>query len=346
MTNLVSLCAEYLRTRSHELEGSTQQLTSRACRWFELWQQKRQESEGIEPAPVTGLTKAHGNLFKNWLIDTGRGKNTANIYLRAIRPVLGYGVEAGYITANPFTGVREFAITRRPVTIYEDWQFERMLDFLPRPTKEDPQRDIRWLGLLWGARTTGFRRGELLTLTWDNIRGGMVWVEPKVATDKTWPWEPKTREVRKVPLAPQFAEVLGYFKDRHYPLLCQATVESMLEAQKAGTLCERDRKCPEQNFRRTFVGIQRRAFGQQVGTWHQWRRTWITQLGDVLSDKALMELSGHTKRSTLDPYTAVRQSHFQAAFEAVSSILKKGPRGLQSAGFEGLRTMLGSPEFA
>jgi integrase len=331
----MTLCAEYLRQRSYELQVSTQELTLRACRWLDGWWTGCRSFEIGSAGDLSDLTGADALSWRAWLVETGRLRTTANIYVRAVRPVFRWAVRSGRLPADPFESVREFRVTPGPVTVYEDWQFERMLYNLPHPTCRDPKRDLRWLGILWGARTTGLRRGELLNLTADNVRGGMVFVEPKKATATTWAWEPKDRRVRKLPLAPQFADVLAALGDRHYSLLCPADCEAILREQKAGRLSDRRRKCPEPNFRRTLVGIQRRAFGRQIGDFHQFRRTFTTHMADVLPDKALMELTGHSQRRTLDRYTAVRQSHFQAAFEAVSGILRKGAAGLQIGDFRG-----------
>ncbi|HUU94048.1 MAG TPA: phage integrase SAM-like domain-containing protein [Phycisphaerae bacterium] len=323
MATLRELCAEYCRVQQYELTHSTRQTARRACVLFDKW---------AGSPEVAGLSRQAGDGYKNWLVSTGRGKNTANMYLRAIQALCNWAVETDRLAVNPLAGCRQFRVTRKAVTIYEDWQFERMLHCLPRPTKADPDRDLRWLGLLWGARTTGFRRGCLLNLTGPNVRGGMVWVEPKGKTAETWPWEPKDREIRKVPLAPQFAEVLAYFRGRTYPLVAPSMAERLLRWQRDGRPLDDWapwRKLPELNFRRVFVGIQRRAFGRQIGDWHQFRRTYTTALAEVLPDKAIMELTGHSRRETLDPYTAVRSSHWRAAYECVAGVLKKGPGRIQ-----------------
>ena len=170
MATLSTLCADYRREQRFELAHSTRTTARRACELFDRWAKS--------PA-VESLSPKLGDGFRNHLVETGRGKTTANIYVRSILALLNWAVETDRLTANPLIGVRQFRVTRKAVTIYEDWQFERMLHCLPRPTANDPDRDVRWLGLLWGARTTGLRRGALLNLTAANIRGGMGWVEPK-----------------------------------------------------------------------------------------------------------------------------------------------------------------------
>ena len=320
MEKLQELCTQYLSAREFELDDATKATARLACRSY----------DGMPGSlPLAGLDETAGNRFRDWLVATGRTETTANIYLRAIRPVLGYGVKQGLWPAHPWAEVWQFAVSERPVTIYDDDQFERMLHFLPARTRDDPQRDLRWLAILSGARTTGFRRGELLNLTWDNIRGGLVWVEPHRQTDSTWPWRlkgPRTRRgqakparIRKVPLAPQFREALEVFRDRHYPLVVPAMARRLVMGEIAG----RWRKCPEFCFTRTFTAIQIRAFGHKVGDFHQFRRTFTTDMAEALPDKAVMELTGHSRRETLNRYTAVRPSHLEKAYQIIASIGKR-----------------------
>lgn len=332
-TQLGDVCAEYLRTREFELADATKETCRRACRHLLRWMAECDHPQLDRPA---------GSKYRNWLVATGRSHGTANMYLRSLQAMLTWAVAEGFVAASPLAGVKQFVVTPKPVTIYEDWQFLRMLHFLPRPTADDPQRDVRWLGLLWGGRTTGLRRGALLNLTWDNIRGGLVYVEPKKATDRTWPWQPKTKKTRKVPLLPQFARVLEDLADRHYPLAPPAIVERLL----AGELAGRWRKCPELNFRRTFVGIQRRAFGRQIGDFHQLRRTYTTDLTDVLPDSAVMELCGWTRRQTVSRYAGVRQSHYAVAYDRLAEVGKRGLGGLQPADFGGRQAGFKAPRTA
>ncbi len=333
-SSLEKLCAQYLAVREYELDEATKAGALLACRTYD-------RMPGL-PA-LLATDKAAGNRFKNWLVATGRSMTTANIYLRSIHPVLRFGVDVGLWSTHPWSGVKQFIIPEKPVTIYEDEQFERMLFFLPKPTTDDPERDLRWLAILWGARTTGFRRGELLNLTWANIRGGLCWVEPKKATDKTWPWQIKTRRIRKVPLAPQFREALEAFKDRHYPMV----LPSMARRLVAGELAGRWRKCPEFCFTRTFTAIQVRAFGHKVNDFHGFRRTFTTDMAEALPDRAVMELTGHTRRETLNRYTTCRPTHWQMALEIVSSVGKRASVGLRSCGIlEGLTHDARGPETA
>ena len=208
-------------------------------------------------------------------------------------------------------------MTRNPVVIYEDWQVERMLRYAP---------DLRWQAIILTARTTGLRRGAILNLTRDNIRGDYVFVEPKRNTKMTWEWEPKDREIRKVPLVPQLKRIFERLGDSFYLLLTKSRYERNIESSRKGLLSERLRKCPEENFRRKFVAIQKKAFGRQIGDFHRFRKTYTTIMCGKLPDYFVMRLTGHSNLKTMTYYLASRESYFDQARQIASEVIKEAPR--------------------
>lgn len=274
---------------------------------------------------VTDLQYQHFERYKGWLLKTGRAKTTANIYLRAIRPVLNWARRLKLIEADPMAEIKEFKVTPNPIRIYEDWEFERMLRFAP---------NIRWRGILICARSTGLRRGEILNLTYGNIRGGFVWVEPKRDTADTWAWQPKDREIRKLPLVDQLSEVLVLLQDSFYPFISSPRLRTLRRLKEAKLLKDRHRRCPEENFRRDFVAIQRRAFGRQIGDFHSLRKTCITEMCEVLPEHFVMKLSGHSSTKTLTYYQSARESYYEIARKTASEAIKKGLPVMSSATLE------------
>jgi len=306
MVTLRSLCKRYLEERHYDLEDSTREGTERAFRWL---------AEAVGNKLIDQLDHEDGQRFKNWLIETGRAKTSANIYLRAVNPVFVYAVAMGLIKVNPFAAVKEFRITRKPVRIYEAWQVERLVKFAGSP---------QWQGLILAGYLTGLRRGALLNLTKENIRSGFVYVEPKRATDRTWPWEPKDRELRKVPVPADLESFLTSLPN-FYPLLTPARTQGILKMQQAHILTSRIRKCPLQNFWRAFRYIQLRAFGKRVGDFHMLRKSYGTQMCAHLPDYFVMKLLGHTNHKTMTYYMASRESQFDFARQIASESIKMPP---------------------
>ena len=301
-----TLCQLFIEENRWNYEHSTIDTFDLAFRHF---------IEAIGDKRIDRIGLADGERFKSYCMETGRSKTSANMWLRAISRVFSWSVEVKEILVdNPIRRTRQFRITRNPVAFYEDWQVERMLRFAP---------DLRWKGIILCAWTTGLRRGAILNLTLDNIRNGYVHVESKRKSERTWPWEPKTKEIRQVPMVDQLKwiiDLLGVY----YPFQTHQRYAHMLYLQRSGLLKARQRKCPEDNFRRTFVGIQRRAFGRQIGDFHRFRKTYTTNMIEQLPDHIVMSLTGHRDRKTLTHYTGVRKSYYVQARKIVSDRLKNG----------------------
>jgi integrase len=168
------------------------------------------------------------------------------------------------------------------------------------------------------ARTTGLRRGELLNLTKENIRDGYIFIEPKTNTDRTWEWEPKDREIRSVPLIASVAKLIDRL-ECFYPFLSKRRYENLLKLKDLGFLKGRMRGCPYENFRRDFVTIQRKAFGRQIGNFHNFRKTYITDMVSKLPDYFVARLSGHSNVKTLtNYYCAVKDEQYEKARQIVT----------------------------
>jgi len=305
MIKATTLCQLFVDENRWNYEESTIDTFALAWRHF---------VEAVGNREIDRIEPMDGEKFKGWVVETMRSKTSANMWLRAIKRILNWAAnEKGYIDTNPLAGTKQMRITRNPVKFYEDDQVLRMIRFAPT---------LRWKAIILCGWTTGLRRGALLNLTQDNIRGGYVHVEAKRRTERTWPWEPKTKEIRRVPLVDRLAEWI----DRlgcYYPFLPHRRYFHMLGLQERAVLTARRRKCPEENFRRSFVAIQRRAFGRQIGDFHMLRKTYVTNISG-LPEQVLMSLSGHRDRRTLTYYTGVRQSMMDEARKIVSERLKNG----------------------
>lgn len=303
---LTTLCQLYLE-ENFWLADSTQDTTKRAFRLLSLC---------VGNCLIGQLTREKGEKYKGWLIKTGRSMTTANIYLRSLSPVLNWAVEIKkLIPENPIARIKQFRVPRKPIVLYEDWQTERMIRYAP---------DLRWKAIIVMARTTGMRRGEILNLTLNNIRNGFIHVEPKSNTKETWPWMPKDKECRQVPLVPVLAEMIKLLGPQLYPMLSKKNYENLLRLHNSGCLLGRKRKCPDGNFNRTFRMIQFKAFGRVIGDFHAFRKTFTTRMCEELPDHFVMKLTGHNSLKTMTYYLGVRQSYYARALEVAGSAIKVG----------------------
>jgi len=307
MLTFVTLGQQYV-CENFWLAQSTRETVERACRYF---------AQATGNRRIDRISPDHGQKYKGWLLKTGRSKNTANMYMRAVKSVFSWAVQSKKILPeNPLVGLKQFRVTRRPIRIYERRELLRMLDCCPSQ---------RWRLILLCAYTTGMRRGEILNVTWDNIRNGFIHVEPKRNTKQTWEWEAKDKELRQVPLVDELDQAMQSQQSLLYPFLTEAIYQRMLRLSQSGLLNERQRKCPDWNFRRSFVRIQKKAFGRQINNFHGFRKTYTTLMAEVLPQHFVMRLTGHNSSKTMTHYLAVRQSYYSMARELASNAIKKGP---------------------
>lgn len=311
MITATTLCQHFLDEQCW-LAGSTRDTVKRAFDYF---------AEAVCNREIDRIEPSDGERYKGWHLKTFRSKNTANMHLRSVKRVLNWAVETrGLLKVNPLAATKQFKITRNPVVAYESWQVERMIRYAP---------DLRWKAIIMAAWTTGLRRGALLNLTVDNIRDGFVYVEPKRKTSRTWPWEPKDQEIRQVPcvgVLKTMFDVLG--ESCHYLLLAPKKYAILLQRSSQGIITERSRKCPLENFTRTFNGIQRQAFGRQLGDFHQLRKTYTTDCCDEgLPAHFIMKLTGHSNLKTMTYYLAGRESYFTMARKAIEKRVNREVKG-------------------
>jgi len=308
---LTTLCSSYLR-KNPWLADSTKDTAKRAFRYL---------AKAVGNLTIERLEFQHFERFKIYLLNAGGAKTSANMYLRAIGRTFNWAISSKLLKENPTVDVKQFKVTRKAIRIYEDWEFERMLRFAPND---------RWRGLLLCARTAGLRRGAVLNLTKNNIRNGFIYVEPKRNTKDTWEWEPKDKEIRKVPLVDALAEILRRL-DCYYLFLSPRRYKAMLERKNTGLLTEGLRRCPDLNFRRSFVAIQRRAFGRQIGDFHSLRKTYTTLMCEQLPEHFVMRLTGHNSLKTMTYYLASRESYYDIARKTASEGIKNGTQTPQIA---------------
>ncbi len=298
MIKLSTLCEQYL-IEQWWLSDSTKNCVTQAFRHL---------TTIIGDLLIDHVTYQHGEQFKGKMLEYGSSKNTINMYLRAMKPILNWAVKIKMLPANPFLEVKQLKVTQRPIRVYSDDEIFQMLRFAPND---------RWRAIILTARATGLRRGELLNLTRENIRDRYIFVEPKTNTDRTWEWEPKDREIRSVPLIDGVAKLLDRM-ECFYPLLSRRRYENILRLKELSFLKGGTRGCPDQQFRRTFVRIQRKAFGRQIGNFHNFRKTYITSMVAKMPDYFVAKLSGHANVKTLQTYyCAVRDQQYEEARQVI-----------------------------
>lgn len=106
------------------------------------------------------ITDQHIDIFKDFLTGKGLAQNTISSHIRNLRIIFNYFKEKGYIEKNL---VKRIPQKEKPIKIIPDNLMNDFLTYL----KSKNLRHYRFIKLL---TLTGFRTGEAIELTWENIQ--------------------------------------------------------------------------------------------------------------------------------------------------------------------------------
>jgi len=302
-----------------------------SCLLSELMKNYLESNSRLESSTVSLTRRAFGHLvalngdmaasefdnadrFQSWIVDTGREQTTANIWCKTVRPVFRWGVRKGFVEKDPFESLTLFRVARPVVKVFEKEQVEKMLQ----------NASLLWRARILLAKTTGMRKNEVVNLTTADIdfNRGIVAVQPKKETANTWPWRPKDKDIRELPLLPMVGDLLkrlmsNLLDGQVYVCISPRRWMTLRRLKENNKLTDRVRKSPDENFGRDFDSILTRSL--IVGlTFHDLRRTCITEwLEGGLQPHQVMRLAGHSSiETTLRFYTAVRKNLLELASKA------------------------------
>ncbi len=170
---------------------------------------------------------------------------------------------------------------------------------------------------------TGFRRDEILTLTWEQVDLDRRRITLKAA-------DTKTNEARMVVITDDLYKVLTAWKARrdtqspHWPLVCYRV--------------ENKQPLPVGDFRKVWqtalkqVGLEGRLF-------HDFRRTAIRSMVKAgIPEKVAMTISGHKTRSVFDRYHIVNEADLVDAAGKLNALYRhnsgtvRAPEGATPSG--------------
>ena len=131
---------------------------------------------------------------------------TVNLDLKILRAGFNRAIRWGHLVADPTKGIKLLKDPSKDakVQFLSEAEVERLLDL----TRGDPLHDV-FATLFF----TGFRRGELIHLWWEDVdfEQGMVHVRIKDWVDEDGAerhWSPKGKRERAVPMHPRLREIL------------------------------------------------------------------------------------------------------------------------------------------
>jgi integrase len=144
------------------------------------------------------------------------------------------------------------------------------------------------LSIVEVALHTGMRKGEILSLTWEQIRGGLIYLR-----------ETKSKRPRQIPIEERVGEI---FKE----------LQAKNRWKSSYVFLGLDGK-PLGDVKKAFLGACRRA-GIENFKFHDLRHTFASHLiMKGASIKAVQKLLGHAESRTTDRYSHLAPDHLKDA---------------------------------
>ena len=240
--------------------------------------------------------------FVEYLYSLSLGVNSIRSYIKTVRPVFRWAWRRGYREGDPFEGLKMPKSPKFEIHVYSDAE---LCDMLAAATE-------LWRARIKTAATAGLRRSEVLNLTINDVdfERGFISVQAKKDTSSTWPWTPKSYEVRRVPLTENLANLYAKIQaelppGQPYLMITEDRYWWLQQLRTRGIMNERMMLNPDENFTKPFRRILRTA---QIsnGCFHDLRRTAITRWSNNLPPQDVQALAGHADiKTTLTYYSAI-----------------------------------------
>jgi len=247
------------------------------------------------------VTESLIERYKSDRLDKGKARATVNRELAALRRAFKLAVGQKQLSPNRVPTVRLFTEdnARQGFVDYED--FSELVKHLG-----SPEDDVAWFAYL-----SGWRRGEVLSLTWADVdqTRGVVTLRPEYS---------KNKEKRELPLV-----TLGL----------QAVISRRWQARLVmgangpkvcDSLFHRDGE-PVKDIRRAWARAAK-AIGRPDLLFHDLRRSAVRNLvNNGTPERVAMRITGHKTREVFDRYMIVDDRDVRAALERTETALTMAP---------------------
>ena len=261
------------------------------------------------------LTPLHIQTALNKIADS-RGKAAANKSRRVLYNAFKQAVRWGLVHRNPVEAVDVHKEERTELTL---WTPEEAARFL------DATRPHRLYALFYLGMATGLRRGELLGLRWEDIKGNVLHVKQALvkAKGKLELSTPKTvKGTRRVSLSPDVLEVMLLHQQRQDAERLASWPDSgLVFVSETGTPLNPD------NLTRLRKQLMKDAKVPRVRL-HDLRHLHASMaIKSGMDPKVLADRLGHSRASfTLDVYTHLfEEQRVNAAVSLLDFLPKSDP---------------------
>lgn len=234
-------------------------------------------------------------------IDDKAGTRTANYCRTILNGALGQAVKWQLISSNVVEATEPLKETKREMTIWTTEEAVRFLDVI---------LSHRLYGLFYLVMSSGLRHGEVLAVTWNDLKGNVLFVKKSKSKNG----------VRKVALSP---DVLIELEQHRRRQAAEAAVlgaawpgKNLMFTSTVGT------KLGQRSVTRTWHNLQNKAKVPQARM-HGLRHLHISLLvKQGVDPRTIAERVGHARASfTLDVYTHLFEEQRLAAAVSLKTML-------------------------
>jgi integrase len=184
---------EFLENHAARKPATTLDFYMRALRMF---------STTIKVKKLSTVKRITLEVFANARLKEGVASATVNRDLRHVRAAMKWAKRRGMVSEIPDFANVFIKEHRKKPTIIPQADFMAMLGAIRNPDLRLTRRPVDWWRVfLYIAYYLGFRRGEILSLSWDDINFTTFDVRIRASTSKS-------RKERMVPMPAEMAKVL------------------------------------------------------------------------------------------------------------------------------------------
>ncbi len=288
------------------------------------------------------VTLQHGEYYRQICLDKGNSRATVAKKLRHLKRLFGLAVQRKQLEENPFQYIdMPRSPKKKNIRIYSQDECHRMLREAKQFVAENnTNTTVAWDLLILVALETACRRGELLNLCWGDIDLDTqeINITAKDNTDETWEWLIKDTDERTVPLGHITTQLLIDLQSRRpvgypYAFVPVKRYDYIQKCRRKGQWSYSDSRLKVvNNFYRQFGTIKKRASIKKKGTFHDLRRTALSNwFHQGCSEYDVMTLAGHSSfQTTHEFYLSIKRDYLDRARQANNMGLGEVLLGLEA----------------